>query len=332
MRAFRNGRVSVLATVTGISVGLAGVLLFVRFGPPVGAESANPAEAANVRSAAGNPRRPPLGMPSFPSLPGHRPGSSPSASAGPSAGPSAAPLVDAPTENLRKVVAAVRFKYKSTTGVLMVPPGLNLTGPVEISMLWDEGSSRPTRATQNYNNTTGNRSIFLFPAGDGGARPVANILSLRELGVDGAYTAVRSNVTIEPLYDVTVSPLTFTLLVDCDVAFDTEVILKWRGVSGGVGAYEMSMSREQVRSVAAFGQTYQEVGQSANLQEPTVVFYDDDNIGGDFFGYPGASELPLVLGKDRTFDRHVHARNYGVCEARIQYSITYRLREYLYLE
>jgi hypothetical protein len=326
MRAFRNRRASVLATVTGFSVGIAGVLLFVRFGPSVGAQSYDPAEAANARSVAGDPRKPPVKMPSFPSLPGGRPGSG-------SPSPSGAPAVDAPTENLRKVVAALRFTYKSTTGVLIVPPGLNLTGPVEISMLWDEGSSRPTRATQDYNNATGNRSLFLFPAGDGRARPVANVLSLREPGVEGAYTAVRSNVTIEPLYDVSVSPLTFTLQDDCDLAGDSEIVIRWRSPNGRPGEYAVSMSEGQVRTAVGFEQAYQEAGRAANLKEPTVVYFEDDGaLGGDFFGYPTESTRPLVLGTDLAVDRYGYALNDVQCGARIKYSITYRLREYLYLE
>lgn len=199
-------------------------------------------------------------------------------------------------------------------------------------MLWDEGSSRPTRATQNYNNATGNRSLFVFAAGDGRARPVANVLSLREPGVEGAYTAVRSNVTIEPLYDVKVSPLTFTLQNDCD-AFDTEIVLLWRSPHGGGNRYEISMSEGQVRTAGAFEQMYQEVGQSANLQEPTVIFYDDDDVlGTDFYGYPTAATPPLVLGQDLAIDRSVDAENNSACVARIKYSITYQLREYLYLE
>jgi hypothetical protein len=321
---------SVLATVTGISVGLAGVLLFVRFGPPGSAEPPNPAERANTSSATANPRRPPLGMPSFPALPGRQSGSGPSAGS-PSA--PAGPSVDAPTENLRKVVAALRFKYKSTTGVLIVPPGLNLTGTVEISMLWDEGSSRPTRATQNYNNATGNRSIFLFPAEEWRRRPVANILSLREIGVDGAYTAVRSNVTIEPLYDVHVSPLTFMLTDDCDLVGDSEIVLRWKSPDGGLAGTDISMSEDQVRTASAFEQTYEEVGQSANLEEPVVEYHEDDGaLGGDFFGYPNRKSPLLVLGKDLVVDRFGYAVNDVQCGARIKYSITYRLREYLYLE
>jgi hypothetical protein len=323
-----------LATVTGISVGLAGALLFVRFGPPAGGESPNPAEVANASSAAGKPHRPPLGMPSLPSWPGRSPGSSPTSSPGASSpSESAAPSVDAPTENLRKVVAALRFKYKSTTGALIVPPGLNLTGTVEISMLWDEGSSRPTRATQNYNNATGNRSVFLFTAGEGRRRPVANILSLREIGVDGAYTAVRSNVTIEPLYDVHVSPLTFRLDDDCDFVGDSEIILSWKSPNGGLARANFSMSEGQVRTARAFEQTYEEVGQSANLAEPFVQYHEDDGaFGGDFYGYPERKTPPLVLGKDLAIDRFGYAVNDVQCGARIKYTITYRLREYLYLE
>jgi hypothetical protein len=330
MRVLRNRRASVLATVTGIIVGIAGVLVFIRFGPPVGAESPNPAERANTGSATGKSPRPPVGMPSFPGLPGHQSGSGPSAG---SPSVSAGPSVDGPTDNLRKVKAAARFAYKSTTGVYTVPPGLNLTGTVEISVLWDEGSARPTRATQNYNNATGNRSVFLFPA-EAGPRTVSNVVSLREIGVDGAVNAVRSNVAIYPLYDVTVSPLTFTLRDDCDAVGDSEIVIQWRSAKGGLSTHEISMSEGQVRTVAAVGATYEEVGHSTQLKKPVFIFYEDDQIVGGTrsFGFPEVSGPLLALGKDLVIDLLRYARNDGRCEARIQYSITFRLREYLYLE
>jgi hypothetical protein len=216
--------------------------------------------------------------------------------------------------------------------VLTVPAGLNLTGQVEVSVQWDAGSSRPTRATQNYNNATGIRSLFLVPAGDGRARPVSSVVSLREIGVEGAYTAVRSTVTIEPLYDVHVSALTFTLRDDCDFVGESEVVIRWASADDGQGEYEASMEKGFVRTAAAFERTYQEVGQSANLYEPVVEFYEDDFTGGsDFHRYP-ASGPPLELGRDRPIDHLERATNDVDCTARIQYSITFQLREYLYLD
>jgi hypothetical protein len=146
---------------------------------------------------------------------------------------------------------------------------------------------------------------------------------------------VRSDVTIEPLYDVTVSPLTFTLQTDCD-AFDTEIRLFWRSAHRAdgkyaYGEYEFSMSGGQVRSVAAFEQRYQEVGQSAGLQELIVFFYDDE-LGSNEVLLPTRPTPPLVLGQDRAIDAYADAENNSACVARMQYSITYRLREYLYLE
>jgi hypothetical protein len=109
--------------------------------------------------------------------------------------------------------------------------------------------------------------------------------------------------------------------------------MRWNSPAGGVGGYEISMSEGQVRTVANFGQTYREVGQSTNLTEPVFVYYEDDGaLDGEFFGYPGGSNKPLVLGTELTVDRYGYAPNDVHCGARIKYGITYQLREYLYLE
>jgi hypothetical protein len=194
MRGLMDRRLGVLATVAGAAVGLAGALVFAGFGPLAGPESpSNPAEAPNARPAVSDPDRPNLpGPTSSPSMPG--PSSVPGRSSRPSrtdGGPSASPdaHADAQTENLRRLATALQFKYKSTTAVLRVPAGLNLTASVEISVLWDEAGLRPTRATQDYNNATGNRSLFFFPAAEGRARAVANVVTLAEWGRPARTTA-----------------------------------------------------------------------------------------------------------------------------------------------
>jgi hypothetical protein len=233
MRGPGDRRVGVLVAVTGASALVVAMLVFAVLGFLVGpVEAPNPAsapnavEAANPRSVASGPGLPSQGEPpSGPSAPASRPSTAgPSWPPGSSAGtrsPSAGAPGDAPSENLRRLAVALRFTYKSTTGLLTVPAGLNLTASVEISMMRDEVGPRPTLATQDYNNATGNRSIFLFPPGDGRARAVASVVTMAERGANGtAIHAVWSNVTIEPLYDIT---------------------------------------------VAAFGRSYREVGQSSNL-------------------------------------------------------------------
>jgi hypothetical protein len=244
------------------------------------------------------------------------------------------PHAGAPTDNLRRLATALRVKHKSTTGVMTVAAGLNLTAPVEISVLWDEVGPRPTRATQDYNNAAGNRSLFLFPPGDGRPRRVAVVITLAERLPDAtsAPYAVRTNVTITPLYDVTVSPLRFTLEDDCDLVRDTEILLYWLRPDGSAGQFRWSLIEGQTVSVPGFAATYREAGVSTGLEEPPLKFYEDDFDGGaSFHGPPGRTGRALLPGGNRAVDRYTYAINDVQCGARYRYDITFQLREYLYL-
>jgi hypothetical protein len=338
MRGLMDHRRGLLATVTGIAAGLAGGLLIAGCGPLADPGSpSNPAEAANAPPSVSNSDRPdqagPSSSPSGPDpapVPGRssrpsRPEDSPSTSAG--------AYADAPSDNLRRLASALQFRYKSTTAVLRVPAGLDLTAAVEISVLWDEAGTRPTRATQDYNNATGNRSLFFFPAEDGRTRPVANVVSLAERQADGEISgtyAVRSNVSIKPLYDIAVTPLTFTLQLDCDTVGASEIHIRWFYPDGGRGIHEVSTFEGESYAIAAFGRTYREVDAST-LRVPAIVFYEVDVAAG-FHGFPDANGQPLLPGTDRAVDVMAYARNDPQCGARLQFGVTLRLREYPYLD
>jgi hypothetical protein len=328
MRLLSDRRTSVLATVTGISVGIAGVLLFVRFGPTPGPQAPpDPAAKAYARPLPSHPR-----IPTFPSLPGRPPG--PTAT-GDRPGPSSdVPHANAPTDNLRRLATALRLKHKSITGVLTVPPGLNLTARVEISMLWDEGGPRPTRATQDYNNATGNRFIFPYPAGDSSIRKVANIATLAEFAANGEATpyAVRANVSIEPLYDLTVSALQFKMLSDCDTVGASEVNVGVRYADDQTQIYEINTYAGNTHVFTEFARAYQEIGQSSKFVKPIVGFIEQDPRANGFDSAFPPLGTPLLLGADYTFDRLVTAINDKYCQAAIKYSVSFRLREYLYLD
>jgi hypothetical protein len=319
--------VSLLATVTGIGVGIAGVLLFVGFGPPAGLDEPNPADAAATRSGP-TAGRPPF--PGFPTRPG--PGIGPSTGPGSTTGPPSDVHPNAPTDNLRRLATALRLKHKSTTGVLTVAAGLNLTNPVEVSILWDEVSSRPTRATQDYNDATGIRFVFPFPDNGGAARLVKNVITLTERTAGGEsipYT-VRSDVTIKPLYDIAVSPLVATLLDDCDTVGASEVVFQWKTPDNHDGEYTLGAYRNDTFTINGFAQTYTEVGQSNDLRAPNIQFREEDPDSG-FNGRPPLSEQRLLPGSDRTVDRVLIAGGDRNCGLRIRYGITVKLREYFYL-
>jgi hypothetical protein len=329
MRVFKDRRTSILATVTGIGVGIAGVLLFVQYGPASDPTSPiNPTAAAHAGSVSANSRRP--GLPTLPPVL-EWPGNSASPSSRP--GESDVPHANAPTDNLRRLATALRLKHKSVTGVLTVAAGLNLTAQVEISILWDFGGPRPTRASQDYNNATGNRFIFPFPAGDGSRRNVANVITLGERDANGKITVahgVRSDVTIMPLYDVTVSALEVKMLTDCDLVGASEVGIRVRYPDNQTEVYKIDTYQDNIHTFTAFARAHQEVGQASDFVKPVVDFYEEDY--GEFYSTIPPTGTPLLPGADYTFDKLLVAVNDEDCQAGFKYSVTYRLREYLFLE
>jgi hypothetical protein len=66
--------------------------------------------------------------------------------------------------------------------------------------------------------------------------------------------------------------------------------------------------------------------------KPVVDFYEDDPGVGFNAAYPTSVGPPLLPGADYTFDKLIVATSDQYCQAAIKYSVTYRLREYLYLE
>ena len=303
-------------------------------GPSAGPDPAtNPPGAAGPGSGAPDPVSAPVPSSSTPSP--TRQTTRPSRP-GPTGGPSASAntFADAPSDNLRLLARALQFKYKSTTGVMMVPPNLRLTAPVEISMLWDERGPRPTRATQDYNNATGNRSIFFYPTGNGLRRPVNNVVTLAERTTAGEFVAtyaVRSNVTIEPLYNIYVSNLQFTLLTDCDPVGASEVFLQWLTPTNDDGEFKASTYQGSTFTITKFAHAYTEVGVSAALQVPVIAFHEEDP--GGFYGRPIASNPPdqLLPGSDHSVNVVVNTGDVN-CQARLQYGVVYRFQEYPYLE
>jgi hypothetical protein len=249
----------------------------------------------------------------------------------------------AATENLGRLATSLRLKHKSTTAVLTVPAGLNLTNQVEISILWDSLGRSPTRATQNYNNATGNRFLFYFPADGGAARLVQSDITLAEKSTDGQLVGTYSvlpQVTIRPLYDITVSPIVAELLVDCDTVGASEVILGWAGPDGVLDHIEISTFGRETFTVYDFARTFNEVGSSAGqistrqpeLYEPLLLFREDDPGGFHPFTPARPSSQPLLPGHDHSFDRVLFDAGDANCGLWVRYSITYVLREYPFLE
>ena len=143
-------------------------------------------------------------------------------------GPRGVRSTSAPPSNLTLVANAIELRDKSLTTLVTVAPGLALTQPVEISIGYFS-PMKSARITQSYVAANGNRFLYNDLEGDGQPRLMRLDISLREpKPAVGFYTfAFSLQANLDPLYDVAISPLLFTLLTDCDWFGDSEIKFHW---------------------------------------------------------------------------------------------------------
>lgn len=272
-----------------------------------------------------------------------------------------------PTPNLTAVADRLRLKSKSLTTVITVPANLPLTQPVTINIWYSSpaGSDTPSRG-EPYNPSTGNRFVHHDPEGNGKPRQLRMDISLLEPNPAGGFHrfSFSRQVNLDPLYDVTISPMRFGLLTPCDtLGQHSEIALHWYTPE------KMHLSRRFNADITQFQGTGSvwvtidefawagaEVSASQKLHRTIYFFKDRDFYGvqalttfaeciagrgcGFYGGTPG--DLDLVPGKTTdsaqlaanlrqvTFSHRQSAENATgqQCQAHLQHTIKYLLRQY----
>jgi hypothetical protein len=306
MTPTKNKRTTV-GIAAGVVAGLAGVLLFARMPAPA---------PVTLESMANNARGP--GIPPAP-------GSSQNAPPNPNPGAS--------TANLKMVANALHLDYKSVTVVVTLPPGLGVSNRVDVSVSFDERGQHAQRITQAYSNSNGNRIIADLDPGDGQKRRAEVVISLAEANGNGdgyaAVYAVRSTVDVQPLYDVTLGPLSLYLVNNCDEIRDSEPHVYFKTPSGEKDDVELSMSGGETESIAKFARQYREVSLATNLRVPVFRFLEEDVPMLGFYSRNIAeSGPPLLPGVTKTVAFDMTAANDNFCAAKFRYRITYTLLKY----
>lgn len=192
------------------------------------------------------------------------------------------PHASAPTANLRKLANALVVTKNSPTVEVSAPAGLDV-GIVEISILF--GADRLTR---NYNNASGSRFEVHAPPGDGTVRQDNLDITLTERNPGGPHHySILSNVSIAPLFTVTVSPLTVNAFgSSCDLVGYADPTIFWVDPAGVPHRYDLSSA---IGEISAFGGTWTDVSTSSGLTMPTLEWVDRDPGG---FGSIGENALP----------------------------------------
>ncbi len=274
-----------------------------------------PSSAGGPNSTSGSPAPDGSGLPT-------RTGGTPGALT-----PSASPVIEGghvPGQDpLTTLANALTVQAKSVSTLVTAPAGIPVTGPVSISILYPDNY----RSTQAYEPASGNRFLYNLPEGDGTRLDEKLTVSLAEHGPNGTVlAAVYLPVTIEPRYDVNVSPITFTLISDCDIIGSSEPTILWADDRGSFEE-DLDLSAGDTTVVSRFARTMVSVGVADNLEKPYMSWYDQDP--GDFIGHPSTGIGPLLPGSGSTVDYTSQAQQGGPCLAEIRYSVTIKLLTYL---
>jgi hypothetical protein len=304
MNGLKNRRTSILATVTGISVGIAGVLLLTRTPEVVFKTDTASNTTADVRG------------PGIPPAPGATQNAPPDSNHG------------APTANLKKVANALHLNYKSVTVVVTAPHGLGLTNRVGIDLRY---GSQGEHLAQTYDNRSGNRLLVNLPEGDGQKRRQPVVIRLSELAANGTVQQyeIKSMLELEPLYAISFSAPNFYLLNDCDTFGDSEPWVFWRFATNTFGDDKLSLAGGDTKQVEGFAIVYSEVGQSRHFGVPTFRFVERDPDPGGFTSKDAPPlETALVPGRSRTVKQRLVADGDKNCLADVDFHITYALHTY----
>jgi len=255
-----------------------------------------------------------------------------------------------PTENITKVINSMRLKHKSLTIVITTAPGLQLTQPVEISILYISPAPPPpggNRITQSYQRKFGNRIIYNDAEWEGTPRHVRMDLWITEPKPEGGrYSySMTWQADLDPVYDITLGPLLFELLSDCDFIGNSEIRFKWAPPDARDGWNRFSFTTTKGRRIwiQQFAWSRVELTTTTiaaqKLHLPAILWTEHDpQLGTDYDSRPTwEGNLPNLPGRTQLFDfklwpgktypgpNEAHA---GVCIAHHQYQLTYNLRQY----
>ncbi len=248
----------------------------------------------------------------------------------------------APTANLTVVANGLRLKHKSLTTLIVAPPDLPVTRPVEISI----GYYSPTgnqRITQSYVRSTGNRFLYNDKEADGKARHMTISVSLREQLPNGEWAtyALPWQADLDPLYDVAMGPFAFDLISKCDAAGKSEILFAWHSPEGQYHKVRFSTRAGSRTTIGAFAWSRPEVSWSQRLNREEPEFYDEDNAvtemlwtclpAGCGFQLNPPNSNHLLTARTQLMKGNLKARNDN-CQAYFEYQITKTLRFYPYLE
>jgi hypothetical protein len=241
----------------------------------------------------------------------------------------------APTANLTMVANAIRLNHKSLTTLVTATPNLPVTQPVEISIGYYSPAGNQ-RITQSYVRATGNHFLYNDKEGDGKIRHMTISISLREQLPNGEWAtfSLPWQADLDPIYDVSISPLQFSLIDNCDFAGNSEIrFIWWAPDDSGDKPHTFSFTSRAGRlvTIGQFAWARAEVSASSRLHGLDFYFWEKDTVHPTTgFLIRGQRTLNnLIPGKTQLFKGNLDdeaSSNKKDCTAYYEYTITYTLR------
>jgi hypothetical protein len=248
------------------------------------------------------------------------------------------PTSPAPTPNIAAIAKAMRYDMRSLSILVFAPSGLPLTHPVTISIgFFPTGTALgprcQQRVTQVYAISTGNTFLCSLPDIVDRQGVIMHLdITLSESKSGGGVYSYNLPLTVDPvpIYDVTISPLQFTLLETCNLIGDTEILFSWYAPDGRPNQKQFHTRGGQRVSIGEFQWSHTEVVYNLLYRQPSLMF---STINATDLTPPlivsAKSAVNLWPGKTHTVELGlVKAANEDTCQADIRYSMTYTLREY----
>lgn len=239
-----------------------------------------------------------------------------------------------PTPDITAVANAIQVQAKSLNSLVTVAPGLALTKPVKISIAyltpWPTGNDR---RTQTYVPSSGNSFLYSDLEADGKPRKIHMDITLSEPKPGGGVYSynVPVDLTLDPLYDVTISPLVFQLVVGCSNVGANQIDLHWWAPDNSENYQTVHFATKEGErfTIREFSWARSEVSATDNLHK-VDVWYEETGIHGGFGPFPGSPKENLVPGKtQKSFPGLVNSSGSTQdCQATLDYTVTYQLRAY----
>ncbi len=224
-----------------------------------------------------------------------------------------------PTADITAVANAFSLRAKSLTTLIAFKTGVTTTKPVAITVDYSSPAAQYRLGPQAYDVCNGNRYLYndpiSGPVGTGGysiwglPREMAITITLTEANPAGQpyVYSIPLKINLDPLFDVSVTPMNFTLDNDCAWIGDSNLYFYWTSPDGKFHDKNFATHKGKLVTINEFGWTAQEASASANVYWPQWAFHDTDfHLSGAWLGglpQPTKKLLPMGSGwVGRTID------------------------------